>query len=282
MKDSSLFNFFSSIFETEGSPHARTLRTDFKQKLKDGFFVIAGTLSIAGIVIIGRQDSSEQDYFNDHFGVLDCLTLFIPAIIECVTALIFMGDSHPAVKFTLGLILGLIAVPIAIIRIVLAGVIVANPLSLLVIFVVDLVAQDYAGGAELKQQVANMPMSSDDNAQPINYSSANFVPVSNKQKILDNRAESAQNSYHLPVFSKAQNNNEVTAMELTCGDNPYKTPLFTNNGNQLNDSSRAYFMLNINRATEAMEIHTNKYQDNQPADDQNYGEYRKVLALLSP
>lgn len=44
------FNPFSFIFETKKYPHARTLRTTFRKKVEDAYYVFAGTKKTAGIL----------------------------------------------------------------------------------------------------------------------------------------------------------------------------------------------------------------------------------------
>lgn len=68
------FNPFSYLFETRTSPHAKTLREGFLQKLKESFYVIFG------------RGGQKKGIDNFTVGVVDCLTL------GSLLALSIMGD----------------------------------------------------------------------------------------------------------------------------------------------------------------------------------------------
>jgi hypothetical protein len=79
-------NPFHGIFETDTYIHARTLRTDFWQKIWDTFYVFAGWMYYP-----------ERKKKKDHVGIFDYATLMIPHLIDRLTIWCWTyKGNHPA------------------------------------------------------------------------------------------------------------------------------------------------------------------------------------------
>ncbi len=120
------FRIFTAILETRSSPHAKTLRTTFYDKLKDTFETIFGSPA--------RM-----------YGFFDFLTLGLPWLI------LFLGlESLNLLRSPLGFLAPLVIVPLAIINIPLLAIrflvsllltVIASPIVFLVNFIAKILAQ---------------------------------------------------------------------------------------------------------------------------------------------
>lgn len=151
------------IIETKSSPHARTLRTDFKGKLRDAFFVFFGVRKDLFSLLSG---SVKSGIHPQHTGVLDVATLFIPAMLDRLTMVAMENENW----FLFGFLL-VFDVPLVLARMLIAAVLAFNPLSLLVIAIVNGISQYGEDGEEMKDTL--LKLSNESETQEIAQASFN-------------------------------------------------------------------------------------------------------------
>lgn len=275
-----VFNPFRPIIETDASPHARTLRTSFKQKLKDAFFTIAGSKNI----VAEFTTIENAPHYKPHIGFFDFVTLFIPLIIEALTIILWRKENYPV-----SITLGLIAIPLAIVRALIACILVFNPLSLLIIGTVHLISR-IAGGAELKEKANQKKIvCRNSEKKEDNYVSAErrgFWSVCPERLTVDGDFS------QLPQFVK-EDNGRILGIEVFPDEprhfNPdnvkgaFYLPLFSANpnNNEAIQSTLAYLKLNSELIVEGMEgyIAQNANSDSQTIQN-NCNDCREVLNLV--
>ena len=275
------FNPGRDIVETKISPHARTLRTNFKQKLKDAFFVVAGSANILGRFY--QKKLNKFNYENDyevrkHIGLLDIVTLGVFQMIDSL-ALLVWGSQNFLIKLGLGFIFGIIAIPLAIVRGLIAAVIVFNPLSLIVIGAVHWLSQDVFGGAELNEKIKRFLLYKNPNAEENNKETCPNTHSVTREEFWPTYSLGTG----LPHFVKQEN--RIIGLEIRTRCFRFYAPLFSHQGVDENEIEkvRAAFKLNLARITGQMEEYVSRNGDSTDRDmPQNCQDCRDVLNLIGP
>jgi large subunit ribosomal protein L40e len=250
-------NPFAGIIETTASPHARTLRTGYWGKVKDAFIVIFGNSKEGFSNVFGVMDKGSPE----RFGLLDGATLSLFSAPEKL-ALVALHHSNPIIKGLGGLLLA-VTIPLWIARLVLATILVFNPLSLLIIGVVHLVSEHYAGGGDLKTQIISKLATGTIEQSPPNLDLKNKSSVSgpfmdysypNKQQAIDNLTISLHNrSDNWTVHN--------TRLSGTPTDSIGYTPSIFDNANATKqDFEKALLTLNVDNLTQRLENSTEAEQ----------------------
>lgn len=145
-------NPFKGIFETTRSPHARTLRTTFLEKVQDAYWVFAGQSSEYFSVTGGRKYIEES---NNHLGFIDYLTLGIPYGFGKLFDLARRNWKKERLGWkVLVVVAGIAYAPFFLIKHFISSVL--TTISLPIIGFVQLVSQYVAGGAKLKKEVSTL------------------------------------------------------------------------------------------------------------------------------
>lgn len=226
----SFFNPFHWIIETKTSPHALTLRSSFKDKLRGATTLFFG----------GFDYNKEGKLDAIMVGIFDICTLGIPLMI-------LLGwdwcknHENPFVKYFLGFFIRVLNVVFTIARILTALVFAYNPLTLIVTGIVHLISEFIAGGKELREAALSLQVTGKnleksslrdelnredmyhDNITPLPYADpiealrinvvpgksnaiekleiARAVQSKNKEGMFEHYNTPGDTSYHLPVFS---------------------------------------------------------------------------------
>lgn len=143
------------IIESTRFPHARTLRTSFVQKIKDAFFVFAGTIlgGTSTKTSSFNGEVSTETYYQNHAGLLDYATLFIPRLINYLFALAWWETNNAFLNF-LGALLFIINGPLLLARYLIAGAL--TIISLPIILAVEFVSYFIMGGKELEEKILHL------------------------------------------------------------------------------------------------------------------------------
>lgn len=264
MSDLDAFNAFFGIFETKVSPHARTLRTTLAEKLRDAFFVVAGDINFFGH-FFGPHSSD----LKKHIGLFDYLTFCIPWLLEVLAAKMLDDRSSNRKLRWLGFAMALIISPLILLRILAAGIIAFNPLSLIVIATVDLISQYVAGGAALKAQSKQLALyylaSEDKKGQQVSPQDVDRffqvieygVPKIHYKEDNPNQCLGLVMEKRIPREEGEADSTDDDAVEAY-------TPLFKQEApNQLTEPLAARLKLNLGQVTEKMEHHIEDYAGRQ-------------------
>lgn len=143
-------NPFKGIIETTRSPHARTLRTTFLEKVQDAYWVFAGQSS--EYFSMGEGYREEK---NNHLGFIDYLTLGIPYAFGKLFDLARRNWKKEGLGWKVLVVLaGIAYAPFFLIKHFISSVL--TTVSLPVIGFVNLVSQYVAGGAKLKKEISTL------------------------------------------------------------------------------------------------------------------------------
>lgn len=262
-------NFFRIFKETDTLPYARFLRTDFSQKLIDAFFVFAGTENLFFIWVDSpaRMWWPSPNYVKDQIGLLDILTLFIPLVLDRCAKEVWISDN-PLVQWGLGFMIGLIVIPLNLVRVVVAGIFAFNPVSFIIIGMIHLFSQYVAGGEKLKQK---LPKAGDMIFTDVTDNGSESVD--NDAKFWNVRTRFDGPGMEVPEFVK-KDDQIIGLKVLSSSDNcDFQSkinrgsfsylPLFVPNTTVLREPVRSVLALNWDRVTEVMEdyIDRNKNDD---------------------
>jgi hypothetical protein len=143
-------NPFKGIIETTRSPHARTLRTTFIEKVQDAYWVFAGQSNEYFSISGGRQYFEHR---NNHFGFIDYLTLCIPYLFGKLFDLARRNWNTEGFGWkALPIFVGFVYAPFFLLKHTVAALL--TIISLPIIGTVHLISQYIAGGAKLKESAS--------------------------------------------------------------------------------------------------------------------------------
>lgn len=256
---------FRIFKETNTSPNARFLRTSYGEKIIDAFFAFAGSINLFTFFIHPPEKQTDPNTRTQTLGILDLPIFFIPTVLDILTFNAWKSDNF-FVKIVLGFILAVITIPLNLIRIVIAGVLAFNPLSLFIIFAVHIISQYASGGAKLNENVAKI----ENNVVFWDKKTNREQPGNNGQKFMVDYVNTQVHNQHgsyvtalCPKFiitSCEQRHLLGLALNPTVGISPSKDngffylPLFTDNSNAtLTTGAHSVLKLNTWRVTEQME-----------------------------
>lgn len=288
---------FRIFKETNTSPNARFLRTSYGQKIIDAFFAFAGSFNIFAILICHFEKRIDPNIHIANFGILDLPIFFIPILLDFLTIAAW-ESGNLFVKIVFGSILGLITIPLNLIRVVIAGVLAFNPLTLFIVFVIHAISQYASGGAELNEKVAKI----EEDVVFYNEKTTEHVQVSKnngKEFVVtwDNPPSDSTSFVASPKFVATHDDQRQTHSRLVglvfapVLETPHSKqigffylPLFTDNTNTALTKG-AYSMLKLNtwRVTEGMEGYVEMNRNKNKADAQvqkNVAYCEQVLKLI--
>jgi hypothetical protein len=286
VKNFSFFNPFRGLIETKVSPHARALRTSFSEKLMDAFFVLAGSSNLLRVFI---RSFVKHHRVREHLGLLDFVTLGISHLLDLLALLVAVRWKSPLpFKFGVLFLIGVIAVPLAIVRGLVAALIVFNPLSLFIIGGIHFVSQYIAGGAELNEKTRQFLLTKDEN----HVENQNIAPGENCPDTFSIRREDLSFVYPLGAILTGEDGERMGApnlvkqggqavgLQVESTSFVFYAPLFSHNkvASEEIEKTRAALKLNLDGVTENMERYVANHEaGSNKTKTENYEDCRQVL-----